>query len=76
MVGGGQEMIRSTGLEEGLVSEDKVYATGKERSIGRCQKHGLEKREIIPLVLTDDWRALSVQSGMQPFPQMKRPHFF
>lgn len=30
------EMIRSTGFEEGLVSEDKVYATEKEGSVARC----------------------------------------
>lgn len=31
-----QEMLRSTGLEEGLVSEDKVYETEKKGSVERC----------------------------------------
>lgn len=31
-----QEMIRSTGLEEGLVNEDKVYETEKKGAMERC----------------------------------------
>lgn len=76
MVDGGQEMIGSTGLEEGLVREDKVYAIGKERSIGRCQKHGLEKRKMISLVLADDWRALSVQPGHAALSSNEKAHIF
>lgn len=76
MVGGGQEMIRSTGLEEGLVSEDKVYAMGKEGSIEKCQKHGSENKEMIPLVLADDWRALSVQPGHAALSSNEKAHIF
>lgn len=37
-----QDMIRSTGLEEGLVSEDKVYETEKKGAMERSWKHGSE----------------------------------
>lgn len=63
MFWGRWKMIRSTGLEEGLVSGDKVYATEKEGSVARCQKHISESWEIISLLLGDVQRALLVQTG-------------